>query len=162
MRLSLRQLLLFLVAVGLLLPSVAAQEGPPAPGDRELIESRIASMLRAVELKDVDGVVAALTDSVVITAERRKITGRHKARQVLTFMLTRMVDVTFSMETVLLRVKDTSAFHTGDFSYTIEFPMGGELREDGTFVAEWVRLDDTDWRVSRIVATREVPQQPGE
>jgi ketosteroid isomerase-like protein len=137
-----------------------AQDGPPAPDDKGQIESRIATIQHGVATRNIEEVISGLDDSAVVIADARTVRGRNNARQVLSFMLTRMVAVSFDMTTAILRVADTSAFHTGDFRYTLEFPMGGSFTRAGTFVADWRKRGDHDWRIVQIVAAQE--QEPDE
>ncbi|MCB2230443.1 DUF4440 domain-containing protein [bacterium] len=156
---SLRQYILIAAILVTFGASPFAQDGPPAPDDRAQIESRVAQVVEAVANKDVDRVVSVLADSVVITAEGRTIRGRANARQLLNLMSTRLVDVTFSMATEILRLDDSSAFHAGDFTYRISFPGGASYGQSGRFIADWHKIADNDWRIAQLVA---VPKKPDE
>ncbi|MDX9858022.1 MAG: DUF4440 domain-containing protein [candidate division Zixibacteria bacterium] len=154
--------LLRAVTLAVLLPitPAPAQVGPPAPDDRGQIENRIATVQDGIAKRDVERIVAALADSVVVTSEGRTVRGRANARQLLMLLSTRMVEVSFDMKTAILRVTDTTAFHAGSFSYTLEFPMGGSFSRSGTFAADWLRVAENDWRVIQLVATPEPPSAP--
>lgn len=154
-----RSCILIAVALVMILASSFAQDGPPAPDDRSRIESRIAQVVEGVANKDVRRVVNVLADSVVITAEGRTVRGKANARQLLNLMSTRLVDVAFSMETEILRLDDSLAFHTGDFTYRISFPGGASYGQSGRFIADWRKITDDDWRIAQLVA---VPKQPGD
>ena len=124
--------------------------------DQRAIEAIIERLPEAVLKREVDTLVAILTDSVEVSIYGRAAKGKENIRSLLNVGLTRFIDVRVETKTHELEVGENRAAQVGYFRYTIEWPMGGTTVRDGDFVAQWERIKKK-WLLSGLVVTLPKP-----
>jgi len=125
---------------------------------RTQLDSALAVHARHFQQGDIDGLVDAYTDSVVVRpANMEPVKGSDALRTTLTAWLKAAPLESVEYTTQDLVVHGDEAFHIVSYRAVIEPPRAGEVNDHGTCVLFWVRETTGRWRINRSTCNSSVP-----
>ena len=150
--------------LGVLAALAACSRGGPSKDIavvRGTVDSLLAIHARHFREGNVDSLVGAYTDSVVVRQQNvATVRGQDALRATLVGWIKAAPIKTIAYTTDELAVHGDTAFHIASYKATLEPPGSAEMTDDGRCTLLWLRDRRTGWKIHRSMCNSGAPVRP--